>query len=132
MKTILTVAIALTLLTGVFALTQSATAKDSTCDVSAGGKCVIVAKRGDIEIDKLTIIVGVPGTGPPGQNGTDGAPGQNGTSLDNQTLADISTIVDAFRAGNLTGGITEIEISPVNETVPEPTPGNDTGGNITG
>jgi hypothetical protein len=102
----------------------SANAKESSCDVSAGGKCLIIAKRGDIEIDKLTIVVGSGGGGV-ATNLTDinnaisvlqGQVASQGGQLGSVTN-ELNTL--AGQVANFSDtGITSIEITPVNETGP--------------
>jgi prefoldin subunit 5 len=115
---------------------SAANAKESTCDVTAGGKCIIVAKRGDVEIDKLTIVVGSGGGVATNLTDINNAisviQGQIASQSDqigtvNSQLNTLSAQVANFSDT----GITSIEIAPVNETVPVPPVVNDTGGNVT-
>ncbi len=103
---------------------SAANAKESSCDVSAGGKCVIVAKRGDVEIDKLTIVVGSGGGGVATNltsinNAISVIQGQIASQSDqigtvNSQLNTLSAQVANFSDT----GITSIELTPVNETSP--------------
>ena len=92
------------LLTGIFATmgyAQTANAKESVCKVEEGKNvCIITAKKGDVEIDKLTIEVNV-------QGGS-----FNSTGLEEQinnledVIADMQTQINEFNDT----GITSIEI----------------------
>jgi hypothetical protein len=136
---------------GLGGISTAANAKESSCDVTAGGKCIIVAKRGDIEIDKLTIVVGSGGGVATNLTDINNAisviQGQIASQSDqigtvNSQLNTLSAQVANFSDT----GITSIEITPVNETsggggnttIPEPIPPvtNETGnttdtGNVT-
>jgi hypothetical protein len=122
----------------IIATNQIAYAKESSCDVTAGGKCLFVAKKGDIEVDKMTIVV----NGGGGSNQTvDLTPILTKISnLESQNTA-LQSQVNALstQVANMTdNGITSIEVAPVNETGPVVTPpveppiDNGTGNNSTG
>jgi hypothetical protein len=112
---------------GLGGISTAANAKESSCDVTAGGKCIIVAKRGDIEIDKLTIVVGSGGGVATNLTDINNAisviQGQIASQSDqigtvNSQLNTLSAQVANFSDT----GITSIEITPVNETMPVPEP----------
>jgi hypothetical protein len=123
----------------IIATNQLAYAKESSCDVTAGGKCLFVAKKGDIEVDKMTIVVNGGGS----NQTVDLTPILTKISnLEAQNVALQSQVNSlSTQVANMTdNGITSIEVAPVNETGPVVTPpveppidnGNGTGTNSTG
>jgi prefoldin subunit 5 len=134
----ITIALALVAIAaiGISGISTAANAKESTCDVTAGGKCLIIAKRGDVEIDKLTIVVGSGGGVATNLTDINNAisviQGQIASQSDqigtvNSQLNTLSAQVANFSDT----GITSIELQPVNETVPAPVENTTDTGNVT-
>lgn len=125
-KVIITTAILLTSIVAIAGLHNVATAKEMTCDLNHVKSCTIIAKHGDIEIDRLVIVNKVGNGG----GSVDLQPLKDAINqlkqAQNETNTNVENLNAAFQNAT-SGSINNIVVESENATTGNQT-GNQTGG----